>query len=212
MATKTFTGTLVVLNTKKGNGARGPWTAYSGKVVRPNGEEYEEWLSFGFKKPDCAQGDEVVITAKKEEGFWKVTDVEVTKPADSEESGSVASSGSGTGASSAGSSVPQESSSSKASPSGKEQKIHYQNSRTAAIQVADLLLKHKAVPLSATTGKAGEAKRFEEVTALVNKLTVILYHDLESFRLVNDIEDVYEAQPAAEPGFDDAQEGDGQDD
>lgn len=201
MALKTFTGELSFLLKKKIDGRNGPITAYSGKITKADGEEYEEWVGFGFKKPECEQGDSVVITAKKEKGFWKAVDVEVTAKGDSEESTSE-SSDSGTEDSNEGSSARPALSSSKQKGASRDQRIHYQNSRTAAIQLADLLLKHKAVPLSATAGKGGDAARNEEVVALVNKLTVILYHDLETFRLVNDIEDVYEAPAKAETGFD----------
>jgi len=71
-----------------------------------------------------------------------------------------------------------------------------------AIQLAGILLANKAVPLTSTAGKAGEAARFEEVTALVNKLTVSLNNDVATGRLVRDIEDAYEAPAAAEEGFD----------
>lgn len=208
MATKTFTGTLVLLNVKKGVGKRGPWKAYSGKVEKANGEEYDEWVSFGFEKPECAQGDEVVIVTKKEDGYWKAQEVTVTKAADQEEDSDDDSESGDSGTEetpNSDESDQQESSPSKSKKRSSQTNIHYQNSRTAAIELADLLLKHKAVPLSATAGKAGEAKRFEEVTALVNKLTVIFFHDLESFRLVNDIEDVYE-KPKAEAGFDPEEE------
>lgn len=201
MALKTFTGEIAVLNGKKIDGRNGPITAYSAKIVQPNGEEYDEWVGFGFKRPECERGDSVVITAKKEKGFWKAVDVEVTAKADSE------SGDSGTAETpKSAASDPQASSPSKSSSNSKDQRIHYQNSRTAAIQLADLLLRNKAAPLTATAGKAGEAARYEEVTALVNKLTVVLFHDLETFRLVKDIEDVYEAPAAAEPGFDGEEE------
>jgi hypothetical protein len=201
----TFTGTLVVLNRKEVQGRNGPISAWSGKVEKPDGEEYDAWVGFGFKKPPCSKGDSVVILAKKEGGFWKAVDVEVTAKAD--EAGEVdpeevESGDSGTKAKSASSARPV-SSSSKEAPSGlKDKRIGYQNSRTAALELASILLLNKAVPLSGTAGKTGEANRFKEVTALVDKLTVKFCHDLETFRLLSDVEDAYEAPAKAEPGFD----------
>jgi hypothetical protein len=187
MTLKTFTGELVRLNSREVQGRNGPVTAYSGKICKPDGEEYEEWVGFGFKKPACRQGDSVVISAKKENGFWKTVDVEVTEKAGEPDSASGDN----------GSSRPAKESVQAASPSKNgsrqtQQNIHYQNSRSAALELTGLLLLNKAVPLSATVGKSGEAKRFAEITALVDKLTVSYFHDLETFRLINDIEDVYE--------------------
>lgn len=210
VALKTFTGELTFMLKKKVDGRNGPITAYSAKITKPDGEEYEEWVGFGFKKPECEQGDHVVITAKQEKGFWKAVDVEVTQKAEESEEqtpDSDSESGkSGTKGRSVQSARPESSTSTGTKSTATSKQIHYQNSRTAALALADLLLKHKAAPLSAKAGKGGEAERFEEVTALVDKLTVKLFHDLETFRLVKDIEDVYEAPPAAEPGFDGGEE------
>jgi hypothetical protein len=195
MALKTFTGEISVLFTKKVDGRNGPITAYSAKITQPNGEEYEDWVGFGFKRPDFDKGDSVVITAKKEKGFWKAVDVEVTARASSDHG----SSGTATTQSS-GASDPQ--ASSPSSGPNKDHRIQYQHSQEMAIRLAELLIQTKAVPLTGTAGKAGEAARFEEVTALVRKLTVELDNDVTTGRLLADIEDSYEAPEKAEPGFD----------
>lgn len=216
VASKTFTGELTFLFKKKVDGRSGPITAYSGKITKPDGEEYEDWVSFGFKKPECEQGDHVEILTVKEKGFWQAKDVTITQKGDqgeddpseetpAKDSGSGKSGTRASHASSGRQASPSSSTGTKSTATSKQ--IHYQNSRTAALGLADLLLKHKAVPLTAAATKSGEAARFEEVTALVDKLTVKLYHDLETFRLVNDIEDAYEAPAAAEAGFD-GEEGD----
>jgi len=201
MALKTFTGDIAVLIAKKVDGRNGPITAYSAKITKPSGEEYAEWVGFGFKKPICEKGDNVKIAAKQENGYWKAVDVEITAKGEDQEAGEPeqaepVSGASGSKASAASSAPAVSSSSSKKTTV--DQRIGYQNSRTAALQLAGLLLANKAVPLVATAGKAGDAKRFEEVTALVDKLTVKLFHDLETFRLIADVEDAYEAPGSAE--------------
>lgn len=203
MATKTFTGEISFIHIKEGEGQRGPWKAYSAKITKEDGEEYDEWVNFGFKKPPCAKGDSVVITTVKEKGFWVAKDVEVTakaKEVDSDEEDSE-SGKTGTKGQSA-SSAPQAS-----SGPNKDQRIQYQHSQDMGIRLASLLLANKAVPLTATAGKAGEAARYEEVVALVNKLTVALNNDVATGRLVRDIEDAYEAPAEAEAGFDGEEEG-----
>ena len=217
MALKTFIGEIAVLSKRKVDGRNGPITAYSAKIVKPDGEEYDEWVGFGFKKPECEKGDSVKIAAKKENGFWKAVDVEVTAKGESQdEAGEAEQEEQGSGDSGSkgkdASSVRAVSSSSKEPPSGlKDKRIGYQNSRTAALELASLLLQHKAVPLAATAGKAGDAKRFEEVTALVDKLTVKFVYDLETFRLMTDVEDAYEAPGKAESPTGDA-DGEGESD
>lgn len=215
VASKTFTGELTFLFKKKVDGRSGPITAYSGKITKPDGEEYEDWVSFGFKKPECEQGDHVEILTVKEKGFWQAKDVTITQKGDQGEEDDQPTPDKDSGSGKSGTRASHASSGRQASPSSStgtkstatSKQIHYQNSRTAALGLADLLLKHKAVPLTAAATKSGEAARFEEVTALVDKLTVKLFHDLETFRLVNDIEDAYEAPAAAEAGFD-GEEGD----
>lgn len=202
MALKTFTGEIAVLNGKTIPGRNGPITAWSAKVVKPDGEEYDEWVGFGFTRPECEKGDEVVITAKKEKGFWKAVDVEVTKKADSDEQDSESGE--------TGTKEPSASSAPQGSSGGlnKDQRIQYQHSQEMAIQLANLLFATKALPLSATAGKAGEAARNEEVLAVVNKLTVQLHNDVTTGRLLKDVEDGYEAPEAAEAGFDGDEEED----
>lgn len=216
MALKTFTGTIIKLNTRKVDGRNGPITAYSAKIAKPDGEEYDEWVGFGFKRPECGEGDEVVITAKKEGGFWKAVDVEVTKEAPQGGDEDSASGEAGSGKTSA-SSAPPASSSTPATPATQKvsswkpkdpaetKAIHYQNSRSAALELVGLLIKTDALPVAATAGKAGKAKRFEEITALVNKLTVVLFNDLTTYRLLADVEDSYRKPRAGEglpPDFD----------
>src|SRR5580704_11672806 len=96
MSIKTFTGEIAVLTKKKVDGRNGPITAYSCKVVKADGEEYAEWIGFGFKNPGVEKGDSVVITAKKEGGFWKAVDVEVTAKAEASEEQASESGDSGT--------------------------------------------------------------------------------------------------------------------
>lgn len=66
----------------------------------------------------------------------------------------------------------------------KQNSIHYQNSRTAAINLTSVLLEANALPISQAKDKGGITKRFEQIQAIVEKLTVQLFHDVDTLRLL----------------------------
>jgi hypothetical protein len=179
----TFEGFLKKLNTKTGSGRKGPWTLYSGKIAKADGSEYDEWVSFGFNKPNAVEGGYYIIeTEKDSKGYEKVTSVtEAKAPAAAQ---AAQSSGGGGG-------------------NAKSDSIHYQNARGNALLFVELAVKLDALPFIQTTGKAGQAKRFDELQALVDKLTVQFFHDTDTLRLLDSVEDAgAEDEPA--PGASDS--------
>jgi hypothetical protein len=104
--------------------------------------------------------------------------------------------------------------------------INYQAARNSAIALIEVLLENEGLPVIGTSGKAAKAKRYEEILAFVDKLTVRFYNDTDTLRRLELVDDEGEldAEPetgdaaekldarveaAAEDdgGFDDAQEG-----
>lgn len=81
-------------------------------------------------------------------------------------------------------------------------RMTYANSRDAAIAVVELLLANKALPLSKTDTKAGEAKRFEEITAAIDKLTVQYTKDGLTQRLFDVVADAGEGRVSTKPDGD----------
>jgi hypothetical protein len=76
--------------------------------------------------------------------------------------------------------------------------IVYQSSRKDALALVGLLLEHNGLPMSSSAAKAGIASRYEEITAFVDKLTVELYNDVQSLRVLREVVDAgAEAEPAA---------------
>ena len=170
----TYKGFVKKINTKTGQGKRGPWTAYSIKLEKDDGTEYEEWISCGFDAPKASEGDYVVIeTQKNERGYETAASIKRLKNPPSRTVGNSAAGG-GPG---------------QATGDNRQNSIIYQSSRKDAVSIIQVLLENDALPLSAATTKAGAARRYEEVIALVNKLTVQFYNDVNTLRLLDSVQD-----------------------
>lgn len=176
-------GFVVKLFTKSGNSARGKWVADSFKIKDKAGNEDPFFYQMGFRDkgkldtpPSFGEGDYIRFdyddkddsarTYKKGSGI-KVGNAPTPPPA----------------------SAPAASQGSASATGSTQQNIHYQNSRTAAIQTVETLLSHGGLPISGAKSKAGEAQRYEEITAAIDKLTVQYFNDLESFRLFETVSD-----------------------
>lgn len=184
---QTFKGFVGRINEKTGRGKRGPWSLYSTKLQDERGEDSTDWLSFGFDKPNVSEGDYVKVTVDKDDnGYDKVVEVKKLKnpPArTAAESKAAASSGS----------------TNSADGPSKQSSIHYQNSRTAAIQAVSLLIEADALELPKAGTKPSQAKRFAVIVAAIDKLTVQYFNDLESMRLLATVADagVIDTKPDA---------------
>jgi hypothetical protein len=191
-----FKGFIQKIGVKTGKGKRPPYkpyTLYSLKLADENGVELEQWFGAGFDKPDVKEGDYILLTAEQNDGgYWDVKGIKPLKNAPAKASAAPASNVS------SGSSISTQAS------------IHYQSSRNAAIEVIKLLVETKSLPVSSAQTKAGEAKRYEEIMALIDKLTVRFYVDTETQRILESVTD--EGAEAEEevivPGESDADEED----
>ncbi len=169
-----FKGFIAKIGKKEGRSGRGPWVLYSIKLEDENGVENDKWISAGFDKPKANEGDYVIIEAEEnEKGYLNVKSLKVGKNAPARSSPE-ATKGAGGHVKAA---------------SGTQTSIHYQSARKDAIEVLKLLQSQDALPLSSAKTKAGEAKRFEELMALVDKLTVQLFFDAETHRLLETVAD-----------------------
>jgi hypothetical protein len=186
--TEIVKGFIAKINARNVNTRRGPSTSYSLRLEREDGTEIDKWFSFGFKKPPVNEGDFVKLTyTENDRGFLDVDELKPLKngPARSQKE-SPARGASGGGASGARSADP------------KGPTIHYQNSRTAAIDVVALMLANDALPITEAKTKAGTAKRYEEILALINKITVQFFFDVETLRLTKSVTDA--GAVAKDPG------------
>lgn len=192
-----FAGFIVRISEKHGKMNKKPyraWHLYSLKLQKPSGEEYDQWVSLGFRDEPTIQelpiseGDFVELEANEDDrGNWKVVEGSAKKTKapprpTASASGPSRSSGS-TGSSEQGPKYGY-----RTDPEDAK-RITWSNARDHAIQVVALLLLNKALPLSGATGKAAEAKRFDEVKAAIDKITVELYNDSMSLRKLETVGD-----------------------
>lgn len=187
------------LNSKSGTNRNGkPYTLSSIKLADKDGNELPGWYQFGFDKPACKEGDYVKLEATPKGNNFEIVkgSVQVSKnPPAAPQAVSQ--------------SQPSASSAPQSKDYGQTQKnIHYQNSRTAAIEVVGLLLEHDALPLSSAKSKAGQTSRFDEIVASVNKLTVQYFNDLETFRLFDTVSDAGEVDTSGDGELPDTEEAD----
>lgn len=183
-----FKGFVGKINEKSGQGSRGPWTLYSTKIAKPDGTEYPQWITFGFDAPTVKEGDYVKIeTEKDDRNNEKVVSVKKLKNPPERKAVEKKSSGgfrgNGGGNKFDGSGIQN-----RSNPADVE-RMSYANARDHAIKVVELLLAQNALPLSKTATKAGEAKRFSEITAMIDKLTVQFQKDGVSLRLLETVAD-----------------------
>lgn len=178
-----FKGFVAAISSKSGKSSKGKaWTAYSAKIEKEDGTEYDKWISFGFDEPPIKKGDYVKITTEtSDKGYENVVDLKKLKnaPARLGKSGATASSA-------------------NVGSSSTQQSIHYQNSRNLAASVLAILNENGALPLTKAKDKSGEVKRYEEIMAILDKLTVRFFYDAETLRLLTSVAD--EGKPTAADG------------
>lgn len=184
----TFTGFIRNTKTNSGTAKRPPykqWTSYNAEI---HGDFGVQKISFGFDKPEVREGDYVTLTADLTNGFMQVDQSTVERlqpPAETEKktetSATTAAAGSG-GTSNFGEFNRQ------TNPED-ARRMSYANARTAAIEMVRMLMETSAMPVSMATSKAGAAKRFDELNAAVDKLTVRFFNDGISLRLLDTVAD-----------------------
>lgn len=170
------------INTKKGTNRNGnPYTLWSMKLLDKEGEFLPGYYQCGFDKPQCQEGDYIKLEAtKNERGNFDVDVKSIKTSKNPPKKPEAPESRKGGGKASGGF---------KSDPAT-QKNIHYQNSRTAAIQAAALLLEYGGIKLVKADTKAGAAARFDIITETIDKLTVKYFNDLETHRLFETVADV----------------------
>ncbi len=216
-----YEGFVAKINTKSGNGKRGPWTLYTVKVEKADGTEYPDWVRLGFDEPPIKEGDYVSFEVETDDGgvkryvkntLRKPKNAPARKAKQSAQNGGNGGSRGGYkgGNGGGGNRFDGTGIQNQANPKD-AQRMGICASRTAAIETVALLLSANGLPLTAAKTKAGEAARFEEITAAIDKLTVRYYGDTTSDRLLETVQDekATEAKaPDALPDQPDAEEAD----
>jgi hypothetical protein len=181
-----FVNKLTSRDGTKKNG--GKWTLYSFVVELEDGSE-SPWVSFGFEKPPFVEGDFIAFETDEKDGRHDYKKGSGSKPANPPERNKARTSNAGAGGTGNAKGSKAEPSGTAAPAADRQTSIVMQHSQEMAISAAGVLLAHNALPMSGAASKAGEAKRFSEITAMIDKLTVKFYNDAATGRLLETVAD-----------------------
>lgn len=187
--------------TRSGKGKRPPyrvWTSYNAELHQDDGQKIA--ISFGFDRPEVGEGDYVKLDAYDKNGFLEVDQSTIERldapkqstpaPAAVAQSGEVntapAAAGSA-GDSSAGNYAVRDYNL-KTNPED-ARRITFAAASDRAVKIVALLLAHDALPHSKAKGKGGEAQRYQELMAAIDKVAVKLFHDAISLRTLDVVAD-----------------------
>lgn len=197
MSTVTVSGFVTKIFEKTGTAKTGkPYTLYSVKLVDEHGEEDPFWYQFGFDRPPFesdadtdGNGDYVTFEATPKsdkamefkKGTGKIVKngpkrakpdakVPTNKKATTKDSDLFGSIGG-------------------YNTEDDVRRMSYSNARDHALKAVALLLEHDGLPITKTQGTAQRAKRFEEITAEIDKLTVEYFFDSASGRKLDSVQD-----------------------
>ena len=184
---ETITGFVARVFEKSGTNANGPWTAYSCKIQDPEtGKEFPKFYQFGFEAPPAgvvegayirfqanpknAQADEVVRETVQ------ISSNPPTRPAAPQQNNG---GGGRRGGGNRGGMSKE-----------REEQIVFQHSQEMAIQAVTTLLANDGLKISKAKNAGGDAKRFEEITAQIDKFTVKFFLDARTpSRLLDTVDD-----------------------
>lgn len=159
------------------------YTVYKGNVGG-------KWIEFGFNPPKgIAKGDYIYVELEQDGNFEKVknygkSEAPVRQPEPSRNQPAVAAA--------------------PTAQTDRQSSIIYQSSRKDALELVNVLIAQDALPISSAKTAAGKAKRYEEIMALVDKLTVQYFYDVHTLRNLDRVADagvdapIPEALPEAE--------------
>lgn len=185
-----YTAFIKKLSSHNGVGKTGkPWTAYSLKLSDVDGNELEPWFQCGFKAPTFAgnplkEGDYVRLNGEVNAKGAVAVDLDSIKvsknpPARAAEA------------------VADKPKSGGGSYNSDVQRADraYHAARGTAVDLISVLLEQNSLPVAAAQGKAGKAKRYNEILAFLDKLTVQFFRDEfvegyeDTFRVLTEVAD-----------------------
>lgn len=196
-------GKIIKINGRSVQTKRGPSTVYSMILQQENGQE-SGWIGLGFTAPTVQEGQWVDVEVYKNKGGYDTVDVinviENRTPKAAAQA-AAANAGAGTAV--------------RKPFIDRNDSIVYQSSRKDALSLVEVLISQGALPISSAKTAAGTAKRYDEIRALVDKLTVQYYFDVQTLRVLEQVEDAGEIEDdsgSLPSEDDDSSEGDGAED
>lgn len=170
-------------------GAKRAWTSFRGQIQG-------HWYSFGFEKPPVSKGDYIRAEIGTVKGYEQVVRAErITAP---EAQKPLPSIGQAATAPVAAPATSAQNNFVVTPYRDRNDSIVYQSSRKDALEFVKLLRAEDALPISAAKTAAGKAKRYDELLALVDKITVQFYYDVNTLRNLERVQDAGADGPAPE--------------
>ncbi len=212
----TYTGFVQRIGHKQSQpGAKRAWNLYSVLLEKEDGTTHP-WISLGFmdEPPKIKEGDYITLQADNDDQnrlvFVKGTSSKpknpparaAKKPAAQGGGGSNGGGYRGKGGSgySGGNKFDGTGIQNRSNPEDVK-RMSYANARDHALVLLNILLENKALPLTGAAGKAGEAKRFDEIKAAADKLTVELFNDGMTLRKLETVSDAGKVDVAPDGGI-----------
>ena len=192
-------------SSRSGKGKKPPyrlWTSYNAEIHADSGEITK--ISFGFDKPEVGEGDYVKLEAFDKNGFLEVDQSTIERLDPPKQVAAAGSSSAGTGSGGAaaqggtsGNGVVADSSQGNFAPAQYGYQTHptdakritFSAAHDRALKTVGLLLQYDALPHSKAKGKGGEAQRYQELIAAIDKLTVKIFNDSLTLRTLDVIAD-----------------------
>lgn len=207
--THVIEGFVAKLATKSGQTARGPWTAYSAKIMDKDGNELPKWFQFGFDAPSFKEGDYIRFKAEDKDANAMTADPNSVQVAKNPPARPAQQSGGGGRRGGGGPKVTESELFGQIGGYNTEDDIR-RISMTAAQERATGLLAvlaaNDGLPMVKSKGAANVTKRYEALLAIHDKLTVKLFHDAVSGRLLESVSDEGEINLAGDGALPDADE------
>lgn len=152
------------------------------------------WVTFGFDKvPPFEEGDRIVVEAKEDNNGYLVyvegTGRIIPARTESVRTGSKEGTGERSGNSQTAPTATSQTAKQTAE-SNRQGQIVWQHSQEMAIAKVGLLLQHDGLPMSVAKTKAGQAQRYEEISAMIDKETVKAYNDVVTGRVLEHVADI----------------------
>ena len=196
---------LVHKNEKKPEKSGKYWFAYGFKLTDAEGNEDKTWYNFGFNKEIPFKKDDYVSFDAERKDASSMNLVEgsgkIHKNPPQRKS---------TGNSSAGSAKATKSELfgdiGGYNTEDDIRRMAYANARTAALQAVTILLENDALSVPKASGKASQAKRFDVITAAIDKLTVEYFYDGANGRKLESIADAGEVDNSPDMELPDKEE------
>lgn len=157
------TGFVTKIYSKEITGRNGRTNTAWSFITKDNTGAESGFISHGFEQPSFKEGDYISYEAGPNPKGYMTADVKSIRVEEPPKE------------------AVQAQAAHTASQEVRHQHIAFQSSRKDALHLMEILLANKAFPHTAAATKAGEAARYAEILAGVNRLTADFFRDIQEY-------------------------------